>query len=180
VRASAASARAASGGGGGKAELARLPRAHTRFHAPPLAAAGYLFGPLKGTAIVSASSTLAAALAFLLARSSLRPAVESALRGKWKGAAGLDAALGKDGGRVVFLLRLSPLFPFSLSNYALGLTSVGFVPFVAATWAGALPGTFAYVYLGEAGRATAEAAAGGMPPIKLALYGASRAPWPTR
>ena len=129
---------------------------------------------------MSASSTLAAALAFLLARSSLRPAVESALRGKWKGAAGLDAALGKDGGRVVFLLRLSPLFPFSLSNYALGLTSVGFVPFVAATWAGALPGTFAYVYLGEAGRATAEAAAGGMPPIKLALYGVSRAPWPTR
>lgn len=135
------------------------------------AAAGYLFGPVKGTVIVSASSTLAAALAFLLARSSLRPLVEAALRGSGRRFASLDAALGADGARMVFLLRLSPLFPFSASNYLLGLTSVAFLPYVAATWAGALPGTFCYVFLGDTGRATAEAAAGGLPPLKLALYG---------
>jgi uncharacterized membrane protein YdjX (TVP38/TMEM64 family) len=128
---------------------------------------------------VSVSSTAAAALAFLLARSALRPLVEASLRRRGGARfARLDAAIRADGARVVLLLRLSPLFPFSLSNYALGLTSVRFPAYVAATWAGALPATFAYVYLGEAGRATAEAAAGGLPPLKLALYGAHSAATP--
>jgi uncharacterized membrane protein YdjX (TVP38/TMEM64 family) len=146
---------------------------HARFSYPPFPihiAAGFLFGPLKGTLVVSASSTLAAAISFLIARSSLRPRVESFLRSSGafgKSFATFDALLGADG-TLVFLLRLSPLFPFSLSNYLLGLTAVRFWPYVGATWAGALPGTFCYVYLG----ATAEAAAGGLPPLKLALYGA--------
>ncbi|GFR44729.1 hypothetical protein Agub_g6055, partial [Astrephomene gubernaculifera] len=75
---------------------------------------------------------------------------------------------------VVFLLRLSPLVPFNLLNYGLGLTPVGLLPYVAASWAGMLPGTFAYVYLGGAGRAAVDAATGGGSELQmsqLVLYG---------
>ena len=50
------------------------------------------------------------------------------------------------------LLRLSPLVPFSLSNYLYGLTSVRFVPYLVTSWAAMLPATVLYVYLGAAGR----------------------------
>lgn len=130
-------------------------------------AAGYLFGPVKGTAIVSLASTAGALAAFLLARSALRPLVSRALAGAGSRFEALDASLGADGGRLVFLIRLSPLFPYSLTNYALGLTSVRLLPYLLSSWLGALPGTFAFVYLG----ATADAASQGLPPSKLALYG---------
>ena len=78
------------------------------------------------------------------------------------------------GTKLVFLLRLSPLFPFNILNYALGVTSISFLEYVAASWAGMLPGTFAYVFLGGAGRVAADAAASGgasLQPAQLLLYG---------
>lgn len=74
---------------------------------------------------------------------------------------------------MVFLLRLSPLVPFNLLNYALGLTAVPLLPYIASSWAGMLPGTFAYVYLGGVGGAavTAAAGGGGTDVTKLILYG---------
>lgn len=72
---------------------------------------------------------------------------------------------------VIFLLRLSPLVPFNLLNYTLGLTPVGLLPYVGASWVGMLPGTFAYVYLGGAGKAAVDAASGGMDTKTIVLYG---------
>jgi hypothetical protein len=62
-------------------------------------------------------------------------------------------------------------------NYFLGVTRVGLLPYVAASWAGMLPGTFAYVFLGSAGRAAGDAAAGDGGPggIKWVLYGVGAA-----
>lgn len=80
------------------------------------------------------------------------------------------------GVKLVLLLRLSPLFPFNILNYALGLTTVGFWQYVGASWLGMIPGTVAYVALGGAGRAAADAAAsGGVELTKLALYGVGAA-----
>jgi uncharacterized membrane protein YdjX (TVP38/TMEM64 family) len=62
--------------------------------------------------------------------------------------AAIDRAVGQKGRRIVLLLRLSPLFPFNLLNYALGLTRVRFADFVAAS-IGMLPGTLLYVYYGK-------------------------------
>ncbi|MEO0415395.1 MAG: VTT domain-containing protein, partial [Verrucomicrobiota bacterium] len=62
----------------------------------------------------------------------------------------IDKAVGKEGWKIVGLLRLSPLFPFSLLNYGLGLTSVKWLPYAVATFFGMLPGTFLYVYIGYA------------------------------
>ena len=60
----------------------------------------------------------------------------------------------------MFLLRLSPLVPFNLLYYTLGLTRLPLGLYVASSWAGMLPGTFAYVYLGRAGRAAVDVAVG--------------------
>jgi uncharacterized membrane protein YdjX (TVP38/TMEM64 family) len=62
---------------------------------------------------------------------------------------------------LIFLLRLSPVIPFNLSNYFYGLTAVKFWPYVLASWIGMIPGTFLYVYIGTAGKAAVAAAAGG-------------------
>src|SRR5207253_7088641 len=55
--------------------------------------------------------------------------------------------------KLIFLLRLSPVIPFNLSNYFYGLTAVKFWPYVLASWIGMMPGTFLYVYIGTAGKA---------------------------
>lgn len=113
--------------------------------------AGYVFGLVWGTVIVSIASTAAAALAFLIARHLARKRVEKAARRNAKFGA-MDRAIGKKDWKIVALLRLSPLVPFSLSNYFYGLTSVRFLPYILASWAAMLPGTFLYVYLGSIGK----------------------------
>ncbi len=119
--------------------------------------AGFLFGLGWGIVVVSIASTTAAALAFLISRYAARGAVERVARKNPKFAA-IDRAIGKEGWKVVALLRLSPLVPFSLSNYLYGLTSVRFAPYVATSWVAMLPATVLYVYLGAAGRTIGEKA----------------------
>ena len=72
----------------------------------------------------------------------------------------IDRAVGKEGFKIVLLLRLSPVFPFNLLNYALGLTNVRLWQYVLASWVGMLPGTLMYVYLGSALKSLADVAAG--------------------
>jgi uncharacterized membrane protein YdjX (TVP38/TMEM64 family) len=74
--------------------------------------------------------------------------------------AAIDEAVGREGFKIVFLLRLSPAFPFNLLNYALGLTRVSFAAYVAASLTGMLPAAMMYVYLGSAARSLTEVAAG--------------------
>src|SRR5438034_4555022 len=122
--------------------------------------AGFAFGLSKGFLAVSAGSTLGAALAFLVARFIARDKVEAIAKGKEKFRK-IEKAIGKQGAKLIFLLRLSPLIPFNLSNYLYGLTGVKFWPYVLASWIGMMPGTFLYVYIGTASQAAISAAAGG-------------------
>ena len=117
--------------------------------------AGFAFGFLWGTVIVSLASTTAAALAFLIARYLARERVQAWAR-KHERFEAIDRAIEKNGWKIVALLRLSPLIPFSLSNYLYGLTAVRFLPFVAASWVAMLPATLLYVSLGAAGRSLEE------------------------
>jgi uncharacterized membrane protein YdjX (TVP38/TMEM64 family) len=110
-------------------------------------AGGAIFGLAAGTAYVFIGASLGACAAFVLARGFARGAIERRLAGNARFAA-VDRAIAKEGLRIVFLLRLSPLFPFSLGNYALGLTRVRFRDYAIAC-AGMLPWTFVYVYLGS-------------------------------
>ncbi|CAF1927768.1 unnamed protein product [Brassica napus] len=119
---------------------------------PLTMSAGLLFGSLVGTIIVSVSGTMAASVAFLIARYFARERILKLVEGNKKFLA-IDKAIGENGFRVVTLLRLSPLLPFSLGNYLYGLTSVKFVPYVLGSWLGMLPGSWAYVSAGAFGRA---------------------------
>jgi uncharacterized membrane protein YdjX (TVP38/TMEM64 family) len=110
-------------------------------------AAGAIFGLAAGTAYVFIGASLGASIAFLLSRGFARGAIERRLAGNPRFAA-IDRAIANEGLRIVFLLRLSPLFPFSLGNYALGLTRVSFRDYAIAC-TGMLPWTFVYVYLGS-------------------------------
>jgi uncharacterized membrane protein YdjX (TVP38/TMEM64 family) len=110
-------------------------------------AAGAIFGLGKGTALVLVAATLGASAAFLVSRYLARGIVERRLAGDERLQA-IDRAIGTRGRRIVLLLRLSPVFPFNLLNYALGLTRVRFVDYLVAS-IGMLPGTLLYVYYGK-------------------------------
>lgn len=121
-------------------------------------AAGAIFGLLEGTLYTFVGATLGAALAFLVSRYGARKAVERRLENSSKLQA-VDRAVAKEGRKIVFLLRLSPVFSFVLLNYALGLTSVRFRDYLIAS-VGMLPGTFLYVYYGKALGSLASVAGG--------------------
>ena len=123
-------------------------------------AAGALFGLVRGTVYVLIAATLGASLAFLVARYVARPWVERRIAAS-PGFAAIDRAIAAQGRRIVFLLRLSPAFPFNLLNYALGLTRVRFGDALVAS-IGMLPGTLLYVYYGKLAGEVA-ALAGGAP-----------------
>lgn len=121
--------------------------------------AGAAFGVPKGFVLVSAGATLGACASFLVGRFLVRERIEKLLSG-YPAFAAVSKAVGSQGRRVVFLTRLSPILPFNLLNYAYGLTRVGFGDYAAASWAGMLPGTLLYVYLGAAAAEAARAGAG--------------------
>ena len=110
--------------------------------------AGYLFGLGYGFAIVSFASTVGATCAFLVGRFFARQWVASKLSAMPRFSA-LDRAVGARGALVVLLTRLSPAFPFTLLNYALGLTQVPLKTYLLVSWLGMMPGTLLYVYLGS-------------------------------
>jgi uncharacterized membrane protein YdjX (TVP38/TMEM64 family) len=121
-------------------------------------AAGALFGLAHGVLYVFLAATAGSTGAFLVARYLARPWVERRLGGNPKLAA-IDRAIGVSGRKIVFLLRLSPVFPFNLLNYALGLTRVRLADYLLASF-GMLPGTFLYVYYGKLAGDVAALAAG--------------------
>jgi uncharacterized membrane protein YdjX (TVP38/TMEM64 family) len=130
-------------------------------------AAGAIFGLLAGVVYVFIAATIGAAAAFLVSRYVARGAIEGRLAHNTKFTA-IDRAVGAQGRKIVFLLRLSPVFPFNLLNYGLGLTQVRFADYVFAS-VGMLPGTVLYVYYGKLAGDVA-ALAGGAAAAKGAGY----------
>ncbi|SRR5579883_256419 len=122
--------------------------------------AGALFGLIGGTIIASLASTSGAALAFLVGRYLVRDRIAAKLQRSPRFDA-IDKAISKSGWKIVALLRLSPAVPFNLQNYLYGLTGIRFWPYVLTSWLTMLPATFMYVYLGDIGRESLQAAAGG-------------------
>lgn len=114
--------------------------------------AGLAFGLAIGFPLVLVSATIGATFAFLVARYLLHKRIESliARRPNFKA---VNAAVSEEGWKIVGLLRLSPLVPFSLQNYFYGITDLKLAQYVPATFVGIMPGTLLYVYLGAAGKA---------------------------
>ncbi len=130
-------------------------------------AAGAIFGLVRGTIFVFIGATVGSICAFLVSRYFARNAIERKLKGNRKFET-IDRAVGAEGLKIVFLLRLSPIFPFNLLNYGLGLTNVRLRDYALAA-VGMLPGTFLYVYYGKLAGDVA-AVAGGVEVSKGAGY----------
>ena len=126
-------------------------------------AGGVLFGPLYGTLYNLTGATIGATLAFLLARYLARDWVA---RHTGKRLRQLVAGVEDEGWRFVAFVRLVPLFPFNLLNYALGLTKIPLSHYIITTFLFMAPGGAAYTYLGHAGR---ELAGSGEQAIKTGL-----------
>lgn len=126
-------------------------------------AGGAMFGPVLGTLLNLTSATIGAALAFLVARYMASGWIEEKTGGRLKQ---LKDGVENEGWRFVAFVRLVPLFPFNLLNYALGLTRIKFSNYLIATYICMLPGAIAYTYLGYAGR---EAVGGGEGLIQKAM-----------
>jgi len=121
--------------------------------------AGFIFKLLVGTITASIGSTLGACAAFLVGRTVGRDWVAKKVAKNEKFTA-IDNAVGQEGFKIVLLIRLSPVFPFNLLNYAFGLTKVSFAKYALGSWIGMLPGTIMYAYFGAGLRSLADAAAG--------------------
>ena len=113
--------------------------------------AGTLFGLKTGFIVVVVGANLGALCSFLLARTFLREKVARWARENSKFRF-LDEAIGRQGFKMVLLTRLSPIFPFILLNYFLGLTAVRTGAYVLANLIGMLPAMFLLVYIGAAAR----------------------------
>jgi uncharacterized membrane protein YdjX (TVP38/TMEM64 family) len=110
--------------------------------------AGVVFGVVRGSIYVSIAATLGATSAFLIGRYLAREWVAAKLAANPRFRA-IDEAVAREGWKIVGLTRLSPVFPFNLLNYAFGLTRVSLRDYFFASWAGMLPGTVMYVYIGS-------------------------------
>ena len=111
-------------------------------------AAGFAYGPVRGLLVASPASVLAATTAFLLGRTVLRDWIRRQIARSPKARA-IDRAVARNSFKLIVLLRLSPVIPFNMLNYALGLSDASLGRYVAASFIGMLPGTWLYVYLGS-------------------------------
>ncbi len=108
---------------------------------------GVLFGVFQGSIYVFLGATIGATLAFLVGRYLARGWISQKIAGNQKFSA-IDKAVGKEGLKIVLLTRLSPIFPFNLLNYGLGVTGVSLKDYVLGS-VGMIPGTIMYVYIGS-------------------------------
>lgn len=111
--------------------------------------AGYVFGTGLGTVYVLVAAILGAILAFLMGRYLTRHRVQRKLQDNDRFRA-IAHAVKKEGWKIVLLTRLSPIFPFNLTNYAFGLTQISLKHYSVGSL-GILPGTFLYTYMGALG-----------------------------
>ena len=136
--------------------------------------AGFVWGVVLGTLLVSPASIIGATCAFVLGRTLLRRRIEGRVRASPRVAA-IDEAVARNGFKVVLLLRLSPILPFNVLNYGLGLTRVRLRDYVLGSALGMLPATILYVWIGSlvttAAELGARSASGNGRGAKLALFG---------
>ncbi|KAL7251887.1 hypothetical protein ACSBR1_013688 [Camellia fascicularis] len=108
---------------------------------------GYLFGLPVGFIADSIGSTAGAAAAFLLGRTIGRSFVASKLN-DYPQFQAVAIATQKSGFKIIFLLRLVPIIPFNMLNYALSVTPIPLGKYILASWLGMMPVTLALVYIG--------------------------------
>jgi len=131
--------------------------------------AGTVYGLSVGFMLAAISTLIGGLLAFLLARSLIRPLLLGLLVKRAR-LQDFDTALGRDGWRFVLLMRISPMMPFAVTSYALGVSSVTMTNYMIGTL-GALPALFGYVVVGVLARAGLAAATQGTDIVRWLIIG---------
>ena len=127
--------------------------------APLGIAAGMMFGLGKGMVAVTLGTGLGMTLNFLLARHVARAALTHRLQGSEKFRL-IDAAIGKEGWKIVALLRFVPM-PFGVANFCYGLTAIPFWPYLFASMAAIIPSNFFFVWFGASAHESLQSLVGG-------------------
>ena len=130
--------------------------------------AGAVFGLARGVPLVFVSAVLGSSAAFGIARTLMRERVTRWIERDARTAA-VNDAVAAEGLKVVLLLRLSPVVPYNLLNYALGASRLQYRDFLAGS-IGMLPGTILYTYYGKVIGDVTALAAGTAPPRGLEYY----------
>jgi uncharacterized membrane protein YdjX (TVP38/TMEM64 family) len=133
-------------------------------------AAGILFGPIWGAVYNVLAATVGAVLAFAIARFVAPNWIERHVGNHVRLEAMIEA-IDAEGWHFVAFVRLVPIFPYNVLNYALGLTSIRLLPYTLATLICMIPVDLAYSYLGYAGREALTGQTGSVQTVLLALAG---------
>lgn len=119
-------------------------------------AAGAVFGMLYGSLLVWVGSSVGQTVAFVVGRYLLRELVVQYLTKQFPKWTAIDKALETEGWKLVTLLRLSPIAPWNVLNYALAVTAVPLGPYVIASSLAILPYLLLFVYFGSLARNLAD------------------------
>jgi uncharacterized membrane protein YdjX (TVP38/TMEM64 family) len=132
-------------------------------------AAGAIYGLVPGFLLAAASTLAGALLSFFLSRSLLRPTVEHLVARRPR-LRDLDALVARDGWKLVCLLRVSPIMPFSATSFVLGLSPIGLRDYTIGTLA-SLPALCGYVFIGTLANTGLSAWSAGAGPVRWGLLG---------
>ncbi len=132
-------------------------------------AAGAVYGVPIGFAISAAGTMVGAWIAFRLARSLFRGPIERHLS-KRPRLRQIDSRMGRENWKLVCLMRVSPVMPFAITSYALGLSSIPSSSYLLGTLF-AMPALLGYVVLGSIAQVGFHAEQAGTSPYKWALLG---------
>ncbi|WPT16500.1 TVP38/TMEM64 family membrane protein [Picochlorum sp. SENEW3] len=119
-------------------------------------ASGAIFGMVAGTAMSWFGSSVGQVIAFIAGRYVFKDAVVSYLTKQFPKWTAIDAAMAREGWKLVTLLRLSPIAPWNILNYALSVTSVSFSTYTLASSVSILPYLLLFVYFGSMARNLAD------------------------
>ena len=108
---------------------------------------GFLYGSYVGSIIVFISASIGASVAFFISKSFFSKSLKNFLS-RYPKLSVMEQVVKKGGLKLIFLARLSPIFPFSILNYFYGLNNVKFRDF-AFGLLGIIPGTFLYCSIGS-------------------------------
>ena len=109
---------------------------------------GAVFGAVWGTLWTSLAAIIAAIVAFTFTRTVGREIIAKRLSGRWQA---MDAEVRQGGLFYMFAIRLVPIMPYGLVNFAAGLTSISFKDYILGTTIGTVPSVLPFVLLGSSG-----------------------------
>ena len=115
---------------------------------------GFLYGPYLGSIIVFISASIGASVAFFLSKTFFAKKLKN-LFSRYPKLNVMEKVVEKGGLKLIFLARLSPIFPFSILNYFYGLNNIKFRDFSLGLL-GIIPGTFLYCSIGSLAKSLQE------------------------